>query len=71
MTKRFSGDPFLSGWMAPFGTERDAPEFIVEGELPDDLVSLNTLGTMNFNGQIDGLVTRVPAGFHGSWVGAS
>ncbi|MCZ6711631.1 MAG: carotenoid oxygenase family protein [Gammaproteobacteria bacterium] len=68
MTKKFPDDPSLTGWMAPFGTKCDAPDLIVEGELPDDLV-----GTYYRNGPVATacLPVRIPAGFHGSWVGAS
>jgi carotenoid cleavage dioxygenase len=38
MTQPFpSDDVFLKGWMAPSGLECDAPDLIVEGELPADL----------------------------------
>ena len=38
MTKPFPDDPFLTGFMAPSGIECDAPDLIVEGELPSDLI---------------------------------
>jgi carotenoid cleavage dioxygenase len=38
MAQPFPADPFLTGWMAPSGMECDAPDLIVEGELPPDLV---------------------------------
>ncbi len=38
MTATFPDDPFLTGWMAPFGAECDAPDLIIDGELPSDLV---------------------------------
>jgi carotenoid cleavage dioxygenase len=37
MTKPFPDDPFLTGAMAPLGMEMDAPDLIVEGEIPADL----------------------------------
>lgn len=37
MTKPFPHHPFLSGASAPSGIECDAPDLIVEGELPADL----------------------------------
>lgn len=37
MTKAFPADPFLTGYTAPLGLECDAPDLIVEGELPEDL----------------------------------
>jgi carotenoid cleavage dioxygenase len=37
MTQPFPNDPFLTGAMAPFGAECDAPDLVIEGELPADL----------------------------------
>ena len=37
MTQRFPDNMFLTGWMAPSGIECDAPDLVVEGELPSDL----------------------------------
>lgn len=37
MTQPFPDNPFLTGPMAPSGIECDAPDLIVEGELPGDL----------------------------------
>ena len=38
MTKPFPNDPFLTGYYAPSGVECDAPDLVIEGELPGDLV---------------------------------
>ncbi len=38
MTIPFPNDPFLTGYFAPSGVECDAPDLVVEGELPRDLV---------------------------------
>ncbi|MGD1955800.1 MAG: carotenoid oxygenase family protein [Sphingomonadales bacterium] len=37
MAQAFPDDPYLSGFWAPFGAEIDAPDLVVEGELPDSL----------------------------------
>lgn len=37
MTQPFQNDIFLSGWMGPSGVECDAPDLIIDGELPADL----------------------------------
>ena len=37
MTAPFPNDPFLQGYFAPMGVECDAPDLVVEGELPADL----------------------------------
>ena len=36
MTRPFPDDPFLTGYMAPSGIECDAPDLVIEGELPAD-----------------------------------
>lgn len=38
MTRPFPDNVFLTGFAAPSGIECDAPDLIVEGELPDDLL---------------------------------
>ncbi len=38
MTAPFPNDPFLQGYFAPMGMECDAPDLVVEGEIPGDLV---------------------------------
>lgn len=38
MTRPMPNDPFLQGAFAPLGMECDAPDLIVQGALPDDLV---------------------------------
>jgi carotenoid cleavage dioxygenase len=37
VTKPYPNDPFLTGYFAPIGVECDAPDLVVEGELPRDL----------------------------------
>ena len=37
MTIPFPNDPFLNGYYAPSGVECDAPDLVIEGELPKDL----------------------------------
>ena len=37
MTAPFPNDPFLQGYFAPIGVECDAPDLVIEGELPSDL----------------------------------
>ncbi|MEM7568812.1 MAG: carotenoid oxygenase family protein, partial [Pseudomonadota bacterium] len=37
MTLPFPNDPFLTGYWAPFGAEIDAPDLVIEGDLPDSL----------------------------------
>ncbi len=37
MAKPFPNDPFLQGYFAPMGVECDAPDLVIEGELPADL----------------------------------
>ena len=37
MTQPYPNDPFLQGYFAPMGVECDAPDLVVEGELPADL----------------------------------
>lgn len=37
MTQPFPNDPFLQGYFAPIGVECDAPDLVIEGELPADL----------------------------------
>jgi carotenoid cleavage dioxygenase-like enzyme len=37
MTKPYPDDPFLTGYFAPLGVECDAPDLVVDGELPADL----------------------------------
>ena len=38
MTRPYPNDPFLQGYFAPCGVECDAPDLVVKGELPADLV---------------------------------
>ena len=37
MAKPFPADPFLAGYFGPLGIECDAPDLVIEGELPKDL----------------------------------
>ncbi|MEO0411157.1 MAG: carotenoid oxygenase family protein [Pseudomonadota bacterium] len=37
MTQPFPDDPFLKGFWAPFGAEVEAPDLVIEGDLPDCL----------------------------------
>ncbi|MEM9877788.1 MAG: carotenoid oxygenase family protein, partial [Pseudomonadota bacterium] len=37
MATAFPDDPYLTGYWAPFGAEIDAPDLVVEGDLPDTL----------------------------------
>ena len=37
MTQPYPNDPFLQGYFAPMGAECDAPDLVVEGEVPADL----------------------------------
>lgn len=34
MTMPFPDDPFLTDWMAPLGADCDAPDLVIESELP-------------------------------------
>lgn len=37
MAQAFPNDPFLTGYWAPFGAEMDAPDLVIEGDMPQDL----------------------------------
>lgn len=37
MVQAFPNDPFLTGYWAPFGAEVDAPDLVIEGDLPQEL----------------------------------
>ena len=40
MTQPFPRHPYLTGYSAPSGIECDAPDLIIEGELPADLAGV-------------------------------
>ena len=42
MTTPLPDDPFLKGYFAHMGVECDAPDLVIEGELPSDLAVCNS-----------------------------
>jgi carotenoid cleavage dioxygenase-like enzyme len=58
MAKMFPNHPNLIGGYAPIQMECDAPDLIVQGEVPRELATAY-------------LDHRVPFGFHGNWKGAA